>query len=334
MPTLTKDLSRALFYTAVFALTGCSMLANGYVGFHIGNGAFVGTVLAIIAVSADILKVFQPFKLHAALNTGSLFRAFLSSFLLVIFVSYSLYAGVTFGAGNRYTAVVQEQATKEKNQLVSGLYDEAKSKLDKETETRSPAELEAQRDAIITQGWNGGRTLGEVTNNCRNPSRRARSVCKQYLDLGVALAAAKRIEALKQRVANFEAQKLSALDDVRPADVQATLFSEWFGIPQQDVQWYVAITMAILMEASSLLAIYLYRSLLDPDKQAEFDKRHGGRDVSAGAGGGYDGGDAPLSPLGGGASSPGNVEIKVPLHNGHDKSQQPEVVLREFSNKD
>jgi hypothetical protein len=299
-------------------MTGASMIMNAAAGAGLLESAFGSFIMVVIFLSSDGIKVHVLFWLHNAIRNGSLSHAVLSFLLLVLTVGFSLFSAYTFGISERLSRLMQADADKKATVYIEEQLAETNATLETHRTTRSVAEIEAERWAILNEGLRSEEgTIGEYTQNCTNPTPASRVRCNRYHQLGAELAAAREAAEAERRQRDMEAKALDAWGDAKPADSQLTALAQLTGYSAYSILQAMAWFLALLTELGSILGLYLASKLSRIFRRDD--------DPSGHAGGGAGGGGMPQS---------GGGERNVICPYAQQASGDPASTLRELSRKD
>jgi len=315
-----KRLGRIALIAALGGMTAASMIMNATAGASLSDHLFSSLLLMCVLLFSDGIKVHVLFWMHSAIRNGSLSHAVLSFLLLVLTVGFSLFSAYTFGISERLSRLMQADADKKATVYIEEQLAEANATLEARRTTRSVAEIEAARRAILSEGLRSEEgTIGEYTQNCTNPTPASRVRCNRYHQLGAELAAARAAEQAQRRQRDMEDKAMDAWSDAKPADTQLAALSELTGYSERSILQAMAWFLALLTELGSILGPYLASKLSRLFRSDDDPSDH-----SNGSAGGGTGGMAQ--------SSGGERNVICPY--AQQASGDPATNLRETSRKD
>jgi len=315
-----QRLGAVALIAALGIMTLASMIMNAFAGAGLLESTFGSLLLVFIFLASDGIKVHVLFWLSNAIRLGHLGHTVLCVLLFMLTVSWSLFAAYTFGISERLARLAQADADQKASTYVERQLAEANATLKAHRTTRTVAEIEAERRAILNEGlrYQDG-TIGEYTQNCTQPTQVTRTRCDRYNKLGVELAAARKAAEAERRQRQMEAKALDAWGDAKPADSQLTALSELTGYSERNILQAMALFLALLTELGSILGLYLASKLSGIFRTDD--------DPSGPAGGGSGGGAGGMSPAGG-----GQRDVICPY--AQQASGDPASNLRELFRKD
>ena len=315
-----KRLLRIALITALGIMTLASMIMNAFAGAGLLESTFGSLLLVCIFLASDGIKVHVLFWLNNAIRLGHLGHTVLCVLLLALTFSWSLFSAYTFGISERLARLAQANADQKASTYVERQLAEANATLEAHRTTRSVAEIEAQRRAILNEGLRSEEgTIGEYTQNCTNPTPASRVRCNRYHQLGAELAAAREAAEAERRQRDMEAKALDAWADAKPADSQLTALSELTGYSERSILQAMAWFLALLTELGSILGLYLASKLSGIFRSDDDPSDHANGSAGGGAGG--------MPQSGGG-------ERNVICPYAQQAADDPASNLRELSRKD
>jgi len=315
-----KRLFRLALIAALGGMTGASMVMNAVAGAGLMESAFYSFVLVVIFLASDGMKLNVLFWFTNAIRKGSLWLAGLCVLLGGLTLSFSLFSAYTFGISERFTRQAQADADQKASAYVERQLADANKTLEARRTTRTVAEIEAERRAILNEGLRSEEgTIGAYTQNCTNPTPATRVRCNRYHQLGTDLAAARAAEEAERRRQQMEDKAMDAWSDAKPADTQLAALSELTGYSERSILQAMAWFLALLTELGSILGPYLASKLSRLFRSDDDPSNHTGGGAGGGAGG---------MPQSGG----GQRNVICPY--AQQASGDPASNLREFSRKD
>jgi hypothetical protein len=255
-------LLRIALIAALAGMIGASMTMNVVAGAGLMESAFYSFLLVVVFLASDGIKVHVLFWFNNAIRNGSLWHAALCVLLGALTVSFSLFSAYTFGISERFARLAQADADDKKSAYVERQLADANKTLGARRTTRTVAEIEAERRAILNEGLRSERgTIGDYTQNCTNPTPRTRTRCDRYNELGTELAAARAAEEAAHRRKKMEDEAMAAWEDAKPADTQLAALSELTGYSERSILQAMAWFLALLTEFGSIVGLYLANKL-------------------------------------------------------------------------
>jgi len=317
---LAFSMGRIALFLPLAAMICASMFMNAVAGagqFESFLGSFI---MVVVFLASDGFKMHLPFWFTNAIRKGSLWLAGLCVLLGGLTLSFSLFSAYTFGISERFTRQAQADADQKASAYVERQLADANKTLASRRTTRTVAEIEAERRAILNEGLRSERgTIGEYTQNCTSPTPRTRARCDRYNELGTDLAAARAAEEAERRRQQMEDKAMDAWSDAKPADTQLAALSELTGYSERSILQAMAWFLALLTELGSILGPYLASKLSRLFRSDDDPSDH-----SNGSAGGGTGGMAQ--------SSGGERNVICPY--AQQASGDPATNLREISRKD
>jgi len=317
---LAFSMGRIALFLPLAAMICASMFMNAVAGagqFESFLGSFI---MVVVFLASDGFKMHLPFLFSNAIRFGHLGHAALCILALGLTVSWSLFSAYTFGMSERLARLVQADADDKRGAYFERQLEDANRTLDAHRTTRTVAQIEAARRAILNEGLRSEEgTIGAYTQNCTNPTPATRVRCNRYHQLGAELAAAREAAEAQRRQRDMEAKTLDAWADAKPADTQLAALSELTGYSERSILQVMAWLLALLTELVSILGPYLASKLSRLFRSDDDPSDH-----SNGSAGGGAGGMAQ--------SSGGERNVICPY--AQQASGDPASNLREFSRKD
>lgn len=238
---------------AAAILIGASATMNYVFASSLGKTPFEGTVLGVVSVAVDILKALLAVFVASAARTGQRMFVFVGGMAFLLFSAASMLAAAGFASQNR-GAVADGRASRA-NQLAATEREltRAEAKLGA-LPTHRPASLvvEALAGASIDTRWQASKACGAPQ------SATQREFCRLQATLRLELMAAREAERLDALIAD-QRGRIERLQQVtaNTADPQARLLAQAFGIDEGQVQRMLMAMIALVVEVSSGLGVYL-----------------------------------------------------------------------------
>ncbi len=246
-------------------LIAASATMNYVFASSLGKTAFEGTILGAVSVAVDVLKALLAVFVAKALRGGQRGFVVIGSGAFLLFSIGSFVAASGFASSNR--GAVTEARRAAAQVLVE-------TEQDLVLAQRSRAALPNHRSAPIIETaiaalkvdarWNASR-------GCVAPlTTGQREVCAQVAALNIELATARERTRLDSLVAELRnrASVQRRLGGSDAADPQVRLLAQSLGLDEATVQRLLMSMLALIVEVSSALGIYLAtghaRALRDP----------------------------------------------------------------------
>jgi hypothetical protein len=237
---------------AVLILASATM--NYMFASSLGRGSFEGQVLGVVSVAVDILKALLAVFVAWAASEGRRTFVVIGGLAFLLFTTASMLAATGFASQNR--GAVSNAGTVLNARLSVAERDLAglNSKL-QALPAHRPASLveEAVNAAHHDRRWQPSKECTVQINSA------TRDFCDGYFRLRAELAAAREAARLDEVIGRQQAliDRMIAGGGGSLADPQARLLAQAFGIEEASVQRLLMTLIALVVEVSSGLGVYL-----------------------------------------------------------------------------
>lgn len=241
-----------LLAAAVLIVTSATM--NYVFASSLGKTAFEGYVLGTVSVAVDVLKALLAIFVAKAARDGQ------RNFVVIGSIAFALFAIGSFVAAAGFSSVNRGAVTDGRRTMALEL-SEVEQELARARAARDGLSPHRPRDVVeealqalhIDPRWS-------ASGECVRPSNTAhRELCTNAAVLRLEAATAKEAARLDGIIATMLARKteLRAKGAGQSADPQARFLAESLGLSESSVQRLLMSLIALIVEVSSALGIYL-----------------------------------------------------------------------------
>ncbi len=241
-----------LLAAAVLIVTSATM--NYVFASSLGKTAFEGYVLGTVSVAVDVLKALLAIFVAKAARDGQ------RNFVVIGSIAFALFAIGSFVAAAGFSSVNRGAVTDGRRTMALELA-EVEQELARARAARDGLSPHRPRDVIeealqalrIDPRWS-------ASGDCTRPSNTAqRDLCTNAATLRLEAATAKEAVRLDGTIAALLLRKteLRAKGAGQSADPQARFLAESLGLSESSVQRLLMSLIALIVEVSSALGIYL-----------------------------------------------------------------------------